>query len=944
MNTAKILRGAAGLLPLLWGLAAAEPMWEGPKHRGVPREEMFEFTKKPTFRNVGKDRYEIAFTSKGKCDVTVAIEDDKGKVIRSVVAGVLGANAPEPLRKNSLEQRLIWDGKNESGKYVEQPERCRARVCLGLSAKLDKIIGWHPKDVTGKVTGIGADKDGVYVLSAPRQIKVFGHDARYLRTIFPWPADSFAEGRVLGEETGAPPGGNLAPRVSGYHNISWPDGFCSLPVVKGRMIVLTPGWRAIKRVIRIGTDGTSRMQSIQGPVVSRFPSHIYGPCEAALSPDGRWIYLTGLGTRRSAVLASEPGFNFQNAGGYIAPKSGARCRNAVYRLAWNADGPIAQPFIGEENHPKHARKDDNRHLSLPSGIACDSKGRIYVSDFGNNRIQVFSAEGKHLKTIPCKEPCQLMVHHGTGEIYVHSYPNPSRNKVLATRVVKFGPFDRPVEKNAWPVPQRSPTPQRGGRPKRPLFCLDSWTSPPRMWFTNDGVVQVYEEQGTKLKLIDDFDSAVEKAGYNPHMLSVNYMNKVIPTPGGGPLYYELGKGYPVLRVDPEEGRKIVPVRFEWGGGTFNCDEVHAATDGFFYLRGIAWVGRFRHPTERSRDRRGEGLEGVLLTAKDEIPFDYGERLELGGGIALRGVIRVPSVPGGNHFNMGFGVAPNGDILALCKAHAKRPSRQDLKLNETGWAQYLKFLEQFSEFRPKTLPGVISGGQHVFSYTTRGELKGEDIIPGLAGASCGIRGDKQGNIYVGVGFKPLDEKGTPPSFAGTGVGALAKFPPTGGKLYGMAGSIKLGELPKRPGEFVHGYYRPSDKAATRNLIWSRNMLWSHGGFGIVCIASSGRCVCPNGRFDVDVYGRSFVPEHWRHQTAVLDGNGNIITHVAAYGNADSGRGPESPVKVEGGIAVGFCCAVGVDHDRYLYMCDIGNSRIVRVKLAYEKQEEVSLEAR
>ncbi len=34
------------------------------------RENVFEFTEKPSVKKVGKDRYEIAFAVKGYCDVT----------------------------------------------------------------------------------------------------------------------------------------------------------------------------------------------------------------------------------------------------------------------------------------------------------------------------------------------------------------------------------------------------------------------------------------------------------------------------------------------------------------------------------------------------------------------------------------------------------------------------------------------------------------------------------------------------------------------------------------------------------------------------------------------------------------------------------------------------------------------------------------------------------
>ena len=34
----------------------------------------------------------------------------------------------------------------------------------------------------------------------------------------------------------------------------------------------------------------------------------------------------------------------------------------------------------------------------PWGVACDSTGKVYVADAGNDRIQVFTAEGKFLRT------------------------------------------------------------------------------------------------------------------------------------------------------------------------------------------------------------------------------------------------------------------------------------------------------------------------------------------------------------------------------------------------------------------------------------------------------------------------------------------------------------------------------------------------------------------
>lgn len=124
----------------LWALIALAPagevpadqVWDGPLLKPVTREALFEFAQKPSLRKAAKDRYEISFASKGRCDVAVAIEDEAGRVLRHLVYGVLGPNAPEPLKKDSLGQALVWDGKDDAGNYVERPERVRVRVSLGL--------------------------------------------------------------------------------------------------------------------------------------------------------------------------------------------------------------------------------------------------------------------------------------------------------------------------------------------------------------------------------------------------------------------------------------------------------------------------------------------------------------------------------------------------------------------------------------------------------------------------------------------------------------------------------------------------------------------------------------------------------------------------------------------------------------------------------------------
>jgi len=52
----------------------------------------------------------IEFTVDQLGDVAVTVEDAKGRVVRHLVAGVLGENPPPPLERNSLAQSIIWPG------------------------------------------------------------------------------------------------------------------------------------------------------------------------------------------------------------------------------------------------------------------------------------------------------------------------------------------------------------------------------------------------------------------------------------------------------------------------------------------------------------------------------------------------------------------------------------------------------------------------------------------------------------------------------------------------------------------------------------------------------------------------------------------------------------------------------------------------------------------
>src|SRR5262249_4918100 len=115
------------------------------------------FTKKPTTIQMG-DKLKINFAVSRETDVAVFIEDANGRIIRHVVAGVLGKNPPAPLKPNTLEQTIEWDGKADWGKPAGNGP-FQVRVALGLGTRYDKIVMGDPMSI-GSVVGMAAGPDG----------------------------------------------------------------------------------------------------------------------------------------------------------------------------------------------------------------------------------------------------------------------------------------------------------------------------------------------------------------------------------------------------------------------------------------------------------------------------------------------------------------------------------------------------------------------------------------------------------------------------------------------------------------------------------------------------------------------------------------------------------------------------------------------------------------
>jgi hypothetical protein len=301
------------------------------------------------------DRVTISFTTKAYCDVTVAIEgpprgDRSPVIIRHLACGVLGGNAPPPFRKSSLEQTLVWDGKDDAGDYVDNKHARTVCVSLGLKPRFERTLFWSPgKPTAGHTPIICPRPEGVYVYQGGvlDHLRLFDHDGNYIRTVYPFPANQVAEVKGLRRHR-FPHDGDVLPLKGGFHQAT----------------LLTCG--------------------------------------------------------------------------------------SNYQIGKHTDDGVAGTTLAI-----HGRTVAIIHNEL-NAVACDSQGRVYVSDYRNDRIQVFSPDKKLLKTIRVDRPAEVAVHQRNGHLYVFSWWYRSqfyREGQFHAKLTHLGPFEKPVKIASYPLPR-----------------------------------------------------------------------------------------------------------------------------------------------------------------------------------------------------------------------------------------------------------------------------------------------------------------------------------------------------------------------------------------------------------------------------------------------------------------------------------------------------------
>ncbi len=959
------MKKATILFPIVLLCAAASAAGDSWRPYAAPcveRENVFAFTAKPAVKMIEKDRYEITFAVKGNCDVTADIIDEKGGIVRHLGAGVLGANAPAPFRKNSLSQKILWNGKDDLGFYHKEPEKLKVRVRLGLKPVFDKRLGGSsPRNLPGYVSGLAVGPDGVIIICrglwsgfSHATIRKFDREGKYVGVLVPPPSDlpeeklagmgyvEYEPGKraVHGRDVGT----STTKNASYLPDALDPDKLLTVqPVVTGgRFVWANQGfWYASPGSFLhyVYTDGSTDERGVAGIPLAR-EGALHSDPRLAVSPDGKTIYV--------AAIVKGKGIG-----------------NSFCVYARSLDGnEESRIFAGTPGKPGS----DNKHFNGTVGIACDAKGRVYVSDRLNNRIQVFSPDGAYLKTIKFPRPNLICVHPKTDAIYIQhdvaggtGWLSGGGSKGTLTKLTSF---DDPKKEFS--------VKNFGG-----LIALDSWSEKPRIWLSGRYAwrgkdirmdsVTVWEERGNGLEKIIDFDpEPVKEAGKSwfGRWEGIGALMSVRSAcdPVREKLYY---------------GHHVFDLKTGAYGGRFEVagDVGEIAFDKRGYMHGRQYgVGRFCvwrvDPTRASGKPMAQWEEKsdrkTSVTCYPECPYDYGVQKGAPHKAGWVGAIPTKCQPGAKTFQDGFGVNMRGEVVVESNIYYVP------KLEEQGWdlanqgiaarkkagiyvdggrPTYSSFMRDIKDLEKRgeqtyflrRMPGIPLHGATFWVYDPTGE--GKPASPAIVGdLSNGVQVDEDGCIYfttrrtrlfggkeflggrAGTFGAPAGDKAKGGVFTGTFV--KGRFDRV--KVLMDKAVIKLDRKPTRPPEVVASDGRPQ--------AWIEGADWMYAGASPIV---SGGCSCYQMRAHLDWYKRSYVPEAYRHSIGILDTNGNIIMHLGRYGTFDDAPGGPKGAK-PGGTDIGMVLPRYISGtDDYLCYGDMGE-KIVVLKLDYHAGETAAIE--
>ncbi len=768
-------------------------------------------------------QWQVTFELDELTDVEVAIVGpDKSAVVRHLAAGVLGPKAPPPLVANSRAQKIAWDGKDDYGAPVAEPENTLVRVRAGMSAALEQIVGGDPyayySDEMGDsdhspwgISGLEAKADGkVYVWGhssnlGPPALRQYDVDGNYLQTLFPMPAGKDVSA-MQGWGINVRPDGTYTPQFNRLTDPSLTTTFLDSNLRMARLVPTLDKdrltfWRTGTKegsfdLMTMNTDGTIAADPadyLQGPLVKDPPlvlgpvapnSHVVhsvlGPVFVCYAPDGKSFYLSGM-YAATTIYGSVREIEMD----------GFWRDGQVWKV--DAETRTAKVFfsLDPKTIPTTARERESAYGGVHSyaalhGVAVDENENVFLCDRLNKRVIVLDKQGKTIREIPVEHPDAIAISNKTGALFVTTRVG-NYHRRGAVQLLKFKDWRKDDEPaTAIEVSKTGYT----GLHKHSYVVVCDTDDGSNIWVAYTQMpVRIYRDDAQGLRLLKDFyrvENAQRCLGFD--RMQVDPKTEEV---------YLLDAHDAVWKIADWKRPRLVKVPLQTAS--------------------IAIDSRNRHIYARTlRDGSSSNSVGKMarfhLDRDDYPPANYGDT-------------QTNRVTDKMHYewcfegnsDKGIAVAPNGNLAVV---------------------------------------GMPADGLRVFAGS-QSQVPWEAIkIADLPNNAGGVRFDLAGNLYVGY----IDKQPTTAlsGFEGdklmTAIGRIHKYAPTG--------TLASGNLfPKQPAGPAHTY----------------DVLY--GAFETNCVTRS-------PRFGVDGYGRIYYPTNIAQRVSVMDNAGNEILHFGTYGNRDS----------------------------------------------------------
>ena len=527
----------------------------------------------------GQGAVKIAFAVSAPTDVEVAVLDAQGKVVRHLAAGVLGGEkAPPAPLKAGLAQELLWDGKDDFGKLPPStihPPPFKVRVRAGTGMKLGAVFGGDPFNF-GSIDAIATDEDGnVYVEAnvaasqGVNSVRVFNPDGTYRRTAMPFPADlpagSMKDVARWDEAAGTWRLRNLTDLDPEFYYITsgkHPNDYTMISASTKEGLYLLSS----RFLHRIGPRGEVIGDKFAGRELwskdwmngwGGIPNTGRGPIYGAVSPDGRYFYISGPFSDSDAP-DTKKGFK------KVMPLGG------VYRMKLDDSSATMEPFVtvpATRGGPwTKGGMDSGRTHGPVHGLAVDAKGNVYVADREKDRVAVFGEDGKEAGEISVANPDLVAVHPKTGAIYVLRRLRTGYYRYDLS-LLKFRDFS----KGARPVAEQKLEMDKGATNAR--MALSVSTERTLVWLAGvKGSVAAFEDKGAAFEPV--------ATAFVPDPEKQEAFSRIAVNPENDDVY--ISDGYNLVwRYDGRTGEGGMLKR---GGKPFNAVDLTVGHDGLLYVR------------------------------------------------------------------------------------------------------------------------------------------------------------------------------------------------------------------------------------------------------------------------------------------------------------------------------------------------------------------------